>query len=500
MDLMISLGQKNTLAEYMILYGADNRPPMLDKYLYDSWKSRMELYMQNREHGRMILESIEHGPLIWPTVEDNGVIRMKKYVELSTTEKIQAECDMKAKISFFKERERKLYDRFDKFTHIKGESLHTIPPEWSKFVTDVKLVKDLHTSNFDQLHAYIEQHEFHANEVNIMRERNQDPLAFVANQQMTPPHFNPYQSSYNNPPLQQQFSPSQYGSIQSDQLYSSHYSLQTQFNQSSIPQSHTLQSQMNHQTSIVPQVIPQVAYQSPQAHTQPMTESPFGDSGFAGSLFLLEMIQLVVSIKQLALSNGCASSCSEETRAKIFWYYFIKRIAIVQGDILQSGQAQSYPGISADQAQTIIPHNAAFQTEDLDTYDSNCDDLWTAQADFEQTPVMDFTDNEISSDSNIIPYSQYLQETQQATIQDTNFKIFLNKSKEKENKYMENEIDLEKKIKELDNIICYQNPFYLKKAQRIKPPLYDGVVLSNTHVAMPVIDDEETLILEEESR
>ncbi|GKB24980.1 retrovirus-related pol polyprotein from transposon TNT 1-94 [Tanacetum coccineum] len=83
------------------------------------------------------------------------------------------------------------------------------------------------------------------------------------------------------------------------------------------------------------------------------------------------------------------------------------------------------------------------------------------------------------------------------------FVVFKNESKEKENKYMENEIDLEKKIKELDNIICkvgYQNPFYLKKAQRIKPTLYDGVVMSNTHVAMLVIDDEETLILEEESR
>ncbi|GJY29255.1 hypothetical protein Tco_0405022, partial [Tanacetum coccineum] len=34
----------------------------------------------------------------------------------------------------------------------------------------------------------------------------------------------------------------------------------------------------------------------------------------------------------------------------------------------------------------------------------------------------------------------------------------------------------------------------------MKPTLYDGVLLSNTHVAMPVIDDEETLILEEESR
>nr|GEW37213.1 hypothetical protein [Tanacetum cinerariifolium] len=56
----------------------------------------MELYMQNREHGRMILESVENGPLIWPTVEENGVIRTKKYVELSAAEKIQADCDMKA--------------------------------------------------------------------------------------------------------------------------------------------------------------------------------------------------------------------------------------------------------------------------------------------------------------------------------------------------------------------------------------------------------------------
>ncbi|GKC68018.1 hypothetical protein Tco_1100616 [Tanacetum coccineum] len=57
---------------------------------------------------------------------------------------------------------------------------------------------------------------------------------------MTPPHFNTYQSSYNNPQLQQQFSPSQYGSIQPNQQYSysSHYPSQSQFNHSSIPPSH----------------------------------------------------------------------------------------------------------------------------------------------------------------------------------------------------------------------------------------------------------------------
>nr|GFD18978.1 ribonuclease H-like domain-containing protein [Tanacetum cinerariifolium] len=52
-----------SLADKAILSGADNRPPMLDKDMYDSWKSRMELYMVNHQHGRMILESVENGPL-----------------------------------------------------------------------------------------------------------------------------------------------------------------------------------------------------------------------------------------------------------------------------------------------------------------------------------------------------------------------------------------------------------------------------------------------------
>ncbi|GJW83835.1 retrovirus-related pol polyprotein from transposon TNT 1-94 [Tanacetum coccineum] len=45
---------------------------------------------------RMILESIENGPLVWPSIEENGVTRPKKYSELSATKVIQAHCDIKA--------------------------------------------------------------------------------------------------------------------------------------------------------------------------------------------------------------------------------------------------------------------------------------------------------------------------------------------------------------------------------------------------------------------
>ncbi|GJT08628.1 hypothetical protein Tco_0843090, partial [Tanacetum coccineum] len=186
-----------TLADKSLLSGGDNKPPMLEKHLYDSWKSRMELYMMNRPHGRMILASVEKGPLVWPSITEDGVTRLKEYVELTPAEAIQADCDIKAiniilqglpteiyalvsqhrvakdlweKIKLLmqgtsltkQERECKLYDEFDKFTYKKGESLHEY--YLSKFVTDVKLVKDLHTTNVDQLHAYLQQHERHANE------------------------------------------------------------------------------------------------------------------------------------------------------------------------------------------------------------------------------------------------------------------------------------------------------------------------------------------------
>nr|GEV62481.1 retrovirus-related Pol polyprotein from transposon TNT 1-94 [Tanacetum cinerariifolium] len=186
---------------------------------------------------------------------------------------------------------------------VNTKFLNNLPPEWSKFVTDVKLVKDLHTTSFNKLHAYLEQQELHENEVCLLHERNQDLLAFVAYQQMTPPHINTYQSSYYNPQVQQQFSPSQayqYGPIHHSQHYSSIYPSLSQLNHSSVRPSHTYLSQMNHQTSSVPKV----AYQSPQAPTQPMTESPLVDSSFAVPVFSLVDDLITCLNKAMAFSRS----------------------------------------------------------------------------------------------------------------------------------------------------------------------------------------------------
>nr|GEY30447.1 hypothetical protein [Tanacetum cinerariifolium]GEY31159.1 hypothetical protein [Tanacetum cinerariifolium] len=79
-----------SLADKAILSGADNRPPMLEKDMYDSWKSRMELYKLNRQHGRMILESVESEPPISPPgVEQQEPIEVTTDTELPSPEDIQ---------------------------------------------------------------------------------------------------------------------------------------------------------------------------------------------------------------------------------------------------------------------------------------------------------------------------------------------------------------------------------------------------------------------------
>ncbi|GKE67649.1 integrase, catalytic region, zinc finger, CCHC-type containing protein [Tanacetum coccineum] len=106
--------------------------------------------------------------------------------------------------------------------------------------------------------------------------------------------------------------------------------------------------------------------------------------------------------------------------------------------------------------QTVITHNAAYQADDLDAYDSNCDEPNSAKvalmanlshygsdalaevhnhanmnnnavnqvvqvtSSSQQSNVVNHSETEITSDGNIIPYSQYVIESQQATIQNSN--------------------------------------------------------------------------------
>nr|GEV76169.1 hypothetical protein [Tanacetum cinerariifolium] len=149
---MTSLGDK------AILSGAHNRPPKLEKDMYDSWKSQTELYMLNRQHGRMILESIEHGPFLWPTVEEDEVTRLRKYSEF--THKVAKELWERIQMlmqgtSLTKqERECKLYHEFDKFAYQKGETLRDFYLRFSLLLNDMNMY-DMKLEQFQMEYALI---------------------------------------------------------------------------------------------------------------------------------------------------------------------------------------------------------------------------------------------------------------------------------------------------------------------------------------------------------
>ncbi|GJT10275.1 hypothetical protein Tco_0857317 [Tanacetum coccineum] len=116
-------------------------------------------------------------------------------LESVVDQKIQADCDMKATNIILQglpadiyslvnhhRVAKDLWERVQLLMQVNTKFLNSLPPEWSKFMTDVKLVKDLHTTNFDQLHAYLEQHELHANEVRFavpVFSLGDDPIAYL---------------------------------------------------------------------------------------------------------------------------------------------------------------------------------------------------------------------------------------------------------------------------------------------------------------------------------
>ncbi|GKE31996.1 hypothetical protein Tco_1451318, partial [Tanacetum coccineum] len=92
---------------------------------------------------------------------------------------------------------------------VNTKFVNHLQSEWSKFVTDVKLARDMHKTNFDKLYAYLRKHEAHANEVRLMRQRFPDPIALVANSYDSPSSYTNHSQYHQqlSPVAQQFYSP-----------------------------------------------------------------------------------------------------------------------------------------------------------------------------------------------------------------------------------------------------------------------------------------------------
>ncbi|GJY32217.1 hypothetical protein Tco_0415712 [Tanacetum coccineum] len=390
-----------TFADKAILSGADNHPPMLEKDMYDSWKSIIELYMMDRQHGRMILESIENGPLIWPTIEENGVIRPRKYSELTLADAIQADCDVKA-------------------TNIIFQGL---PPEVYALVSNHRIAKEL----WERIQLLMQGTSLtkHERECKLYDE-------FDKSHQMTQSPYQTRQNSYQNSQFQPQVS-----LYQSPQYASPYQSQQYSNNQSSTPLSITYpsndyQSLIHHNIYSPPSSIPQLEY-APTVNQQQQQQPEFPqlDSGLTVLVFkqgddpidainhMMSFLSAVVKSRYSTTNNQLRNSSNPRQQATIndgrltLQPFQGRQISFATGTtrtytpgasgsnsekqrtdkvLLVQAQANGQilheeelafladPGTTEGQAtQTVITHNVAYQVDDLDAYDSDCDELNTAK-------------------------------------------------------------------------------------------------------------------------
>ncbi|GJY96922.1 hypothetical protein Tco_0513832, partial [Tanacetum coccineum] len=92
----------STMAENVIVAGADNCPPMLGKGQYNSWQSRMLLYMRGKENGKELYDSVINGLFQFGTVNvpatptTPAFTRDIIYEDLIEKEKIREACDIRA--------------------------------------------------------------------------------------------------------------------------------------------------------------------------------------------------------------------------------------------------------------------------------------------------------------------------------------------------------------------------------------------------------------------
>nr|GEV79199.1 hypothetical protein [Tanacetum cinerariifolium] len=562
----------------------------------------MELYMLNRQHGRMILESIEHAT---KAIQANCDVKATNIIlqglppevdALVSSHKVAKEwweriqMLMQGTSLTKQERECMLYDDFDKFAYRKGETLrdfylrfslllndmnmynmkleqfqvntkflNTLPPEWRKFVTDVKL--------------YVSQAPSSSNL----------SISYPLNDITSSVNHNAYMASSLTPQID--YAPTVH---QPSKFSSPETGLVVPIFQKGDDPIDAINHMMYFLTAVV---------------TSRVTIQPIHGSQNS-----------VTTGSSRPYASGSAGASGKQR-------VIVATTAKANGQVLQEEELEflADPGTAETSSNAhVITNNAAYHADDLDAYDSDCDELNSVKialmanlshygynnlaevnnqdnrtnhvihqelqvpSTFEQSTILTQLNTKITSDSNIISYSQYMNESQYNTIQNSNLPALqddlilyvieqlknqvvnctkINHDNKKVNElltaeleryknrervlkkqqnddkasvsyeqsleietlkhtlsdYLEENESLKQNITLLKNdfqkeesknidrelalekqALGFQNPRYLKRAQQLKPKLYDGSVIEKSN-AIVVHDLEETLLLIEES-
>nr|GEX22522.1 retrovirus-related Pol polyprotein from transposon TNT 1-94 [Tanacetum cinerariifolium] len=210
---------------------SDTQPPMLNWTDFASWQQRIRLYCLGKENEKDRYNADIRATNILLQGLPNDIYTLINHY----TNAKDIWDNMKMLLEGFEltkeDWESQLYNDFEHFRQNQGETIHAyyvrfaklindmrnikmtmsrmqlnskfvnnMLPEWGRFVTAVKLNRGLRDFNYDQLYAYLKQHKAHANQNKMMLDRftqhTVDPLALMSNVS----HQHPYSQSSTTPP------------------------------------------------------------------------------------------------------------------------------------------------------------------------------------------------------------------------------------------------------------------------------------------------------------
>nr|GEZ31785.1 hypothetical protein [Tanacetum cinerariifolium] len=335
---------------------------------------------------------------------------------------IQANCDVKVTNIILQRLPLEVYALVS--THkVNTKFLNTLPPEWSKFVTNVKLVRDLHTTNVDQLHAYLGQHNSHITNLNLQLQASTYQSSPYATSYHTPQYVSQAPSSSN---LSISYLLNDIPSTVNHNAYMASslipkidYALTVhQYSELSSPETRlvflvfqkgndpidAINHMMYFLTVVVTSRYPatnnqlrtssnprqQATINNGKVTIQPIQERqnsmtigssrPYA-SGSAGALGKQRVIVCYNCKGQGHMSKKCTKP---KRKRDVEW--FKEKVLLVQaqanGQVLQEEELKflTDPGTTETLSNAhVVTNNAAYQADDLDAYDYDCDELNSAK-------------------------------------------------------------------------------------------------------------------------
>ncbi|GJV07174.1 retrovirus-related pol polyprotein from transposon TNT 1-94 [Tanacetum coccineum] len=454
----------------------------------------MVLYVMNRQHGRMILESIENGPLIWPTIEENGVTRPRKYSELTPADAIQDDCDVKA-------------------TNI---ILQGLPPEVYALVSNHRITKEL----WERIQLLMQRTSLMKQERELFKQGD-DPIDAI-NYMMSflSAVFTSRYPTTNNQLRNSTYTPGASGSNSRKQRTVICYNCKGEGHMS---KQCTKYKRKRDDSWFKDKVLLVQA----QANGQILHEEELAflaDPGIAKGQATQTIITNNVayqaddltcdSIINHVLRNRL--ECCEPFRSTEITSDSISFLISQVCDRITTASVQN-SNSSTQQDALILSVIEQLKTQvinytKINLNNKSVNDTLTAELERykEQVKVLKEGQNvDLKSKDNVSDsceqsveidrlkktLSEHLKEKESLMQTVT---LLKNDFKKEESRNIDREIALEKKIKQLDNIVYKRDQSAQTKAQQLKPKLYDGNVIKNTSTIV-ITNSEETLMLAEES-